>query len=93
MIEVFGGGRRPSIIAWVARRLPHCETVTRLISESFDRQLTTSELLRKILHQLICDGCTRFERQLVLLRQSLRLYATEVGARERTCCRAFSCAK
>ncbi|MBE0602417.1 MAG: zf-HC2 domain-containing protein [Deltaproteobacteria bacterium] len=49
-----------------------CKDTTRLISRSMDTSLPIAERIRVRLHILICKGCSRYERQLLLIREMLR---------------------
>lgn len=52
-----------------------CKEVTRLLSESQDRELTLFEGLQLRMHLAMCKGCTNFDRQMKFLRRASRLYA------------------
>lgn len=52
-----------------------CKEVTRLLSESQDRELPAA--LR--LHLLSCRGCRNYKAQLNLLREACRSYAELAG--------------
>jgi hypothetical protein len=55
-----------------------CKDVTRLISESMDHSLPIGKRAGVRLHLLICRFCARYERQLLLIRETMRrLAATE----------------
>jgi hypothetical protein len=55
-----------------------CKDVTRLISESMDQSLPFGKRVGVRLHLLICRFCARYERQLLLIRETIRrLVATE----------------
>ncbi|WP_339938759.1 zf-HC2 domain-containing protein [Undibacterium luofuense] len=49
-----------------------CREAHQLVSEGMDRDLSTSERYRLRLHISICDACTRFEKQMQLMRTTLR---------------------
>ena len=60
-----------------------CKDVTRLISESMDHSLPFGKRVGVRLHLLICKFCARYERQLLLIRETVRrLVTTEVGPGE-----------
>ena len=48
-----------------------------LLSQAQDRPLGLGERLRLRLHLALCDGCTNFRRQLVLMRAAIRRYRDE----------------
>lgn len=48
-----------------------CKQASRLISQSLDRKLSLRERIGVRLHLLICDVCTRFSKQLRMMRQYL----------------------
>jgi len=55
-----------------------CSDVTRLISESMDHSLPLGKRVGVRLHLLMCKFCARYERQLFLIRETLRrIVATE----------------
>lgn len=54
---------------------PTCKEVHRLVSERLDRNLTLTERARVRLHLLACDACTRFSRQMALIRSAMRQLA------------------
>jgi len=55
-----------------------CKDVTQLISESMDRPLPLRKRIGMRLHLLMCKFCSRYERQLLLIRETVRrLVATE----------------
>ena len=45
----------------------HCEDVAPLISQSLDRELPRAERTAVALHLMICLGCRRYRRQLLML--------------------------
>jgi hypothetical protein len=51
---------------------PTCREVHRLVSEGMDRELSLVERTRMRLHLLVCAACTRFNRQMDLLRRAMR---------------------
>lgn len=53
-----------------------CKDVTRLISESMDASLPVRKRIGVRFHLLICAFCARYERQLLLIRETLRRVAT-----------------
>jgi hypothetical protein len=46
--------------------------MTRLASESLDRDLSRLERVALRLHLLYCSGCRRYARQITLLREAMR---------------------
>ena len=52
-----------------------CMDVTRLLSESMDRSLPVGKRVGVRLHLLICGFCARYERQLLLIRETVRRLA------------------
>jgi hypothetical protein len=58
-----------------------CKDVTQLISESMDRSLPLRKRIGVRVHLLICKFCARYERQLLIIRDTVRrLVATEETA-------------
>ena len=54
-----------------------CKEASHLLSEHQERPLGIRERMRLRIHLWICVNCSRFERQLAMLRQGLR----ELGKR------------
>jgi hypothetical protein len=48
-----------------------CREVTRLVLESEDRELTTTENLALQMHWRICDACRKFRDQAQWMRQAM----------------------
>ena len=68
----FYGRIKQSLIHWLAHRLPHCEQLVPVISESMDRRLGLRQWLILKLHLFICTECVRYLRQLRLIRDVVR---------------------
>ena len=54
-------------------RLTHmlsCKEATRLLSQAQDRRLSYGERIKLRLHLLACVACSRFSRQLAVLREA-----------------------
>jgi Putative zinc-finger len=63
----------------ITRALGHllsCKEATRVVSRMQDRPLGGFERWKLAMHLRICDACTRFERQMRVLREALRRYRT-----------------
>ncbi|MDA8178876.1 MAG: anti-sigma factor family protein [Desulfobacteria bacterium] len=55
-----------------------CKDVTQLISQSMDASLPIGKRIGMRLHLLMCKFCSRYERQLLLIRETVRgIVATE----------------
>lgn len=55
-----------------------CRDVTQLLSQSMDYPLPLGKRIGMWLHLLMCKFCARYERQLLLIRETVRrLVATE----------------
>jgi hypothetical protein len=55
-----------------------CKDVTQLLSESMDTSLPIGKRISMRLHLLMCKFCSRYKRQLLLIRETVRrLAATE----------------
>ena len=51
----------------------HCNEVTRKVSESMDRKLPMRQRLFLRMHLMMCKYCSRFRRQLQIIRNASRL--------------------
>ena len=59
-----------------------CRDVTELISRSMDTTLPIGKRFGVQVHLLMCKFCARYERQLLLIRETLRLLVAEGGKDE-----------
>jgi len=50
-----------------------CKEVTRLVSESLERQLPWRQRIGIYLHFVVCRYCTRYRRHLLYMRRLMRL--------------------
>jgi predicted anti-sigma-YlaC factor YlaD len=66
-----------AIQIWRLLNLP-CDQMTRLASESLDRELSVAERCALRSHVLYCTACRRFMRQIMFLGQTLRRLATRL---------------
>ncbi|HEY8119376.1 MAG TPA: zf-HC2 domain-containing protein [Methylophilaceae bacterium] len=55
-----------------------CKQASQLISQSLDRKLSWRERIGLRLHLLICDVCTRFRKQLQIMRNYVRQMRDEI---------------
>ncbi|SHE61457.1 Putative zinc-finger [Microbulbifer donghaiensis] len=62
--------------------MKNCREVTRLLSESQERELTLAERTSLKFHLAMCSGCRNFGKHLGTLRKIARSYAH--GAADRT---------
>ena len=65
---------------WLGRRLPTCEEVLPVLSQSLERKLTLRERVTLRLHFLICVYCIRYLKQLRLMRASIRARSEQIEA-------------
>ena len=52
-----------------------CREVTRLVSESLDRELPLRQRVSMKMHFMMCKLCSRYNKQLANLREAVRLYS------------------
>jgi len=57
-----------------------CKDVTKLVSESMDRSLPLGKRIGMRLHLVFCKWCARYERQLLLIRETVGRLAATVDA-------------
>lgn len=50
-----------------------CRQASQLLSQSLDRRLSWQERMGLRLHLMVCDVCQRFGRQLLIMRNAVRL--------------------
>lgn len=61
-------------------RLTHlvsCKEASRLLSQREERALALTERMTLALHLSVCIACTRFARQLVVIRRVMARYRTQ----------------
>lgn len=68
-------------IVWRLLNMPCCE-MSRLASESLDRELGPLERLALRAHLFYCTACRRYLSQIMLVRNTLRSLAKRVEADE-----------
>ena len=51
----------------------NCKKVTRMVSESMDRKLPLHQRMGIRVHLFMCKFCSRYRKQLLLLREAMRL--------------------
>jgi hypothetical protein len=51
----------------------NCKEVTRMVSESMDRSLPFFQRMGIRFHLMMCKFCTRYRKQLLILREAIRL--------------------
>ena len=54
-----------------------CKEVTRLVSESLDQTLPFYQRLGILIHLMMCQFCTRYRKQLLMLKETIRLVAEQ----------------
>jgi hypothetical protein len=57
---------------WMLRRLPPCDQIVPVISESLDHKPSLRMRLVLKLHLFVCMRCMRYLRQLLFMRTALR---------------------
>ena len=60
----------------------NCREVTRRVSESLDRKLPLPQRIGIRLHLLICKLCPEAKRQMLLIREAMRLFTLESSSLE-----------
>lgn len=53
----------------------NCKEVTRMLSDSLDRELSFHQRVGLRMHLLMCKFCSRYQRQLLFLRETMHLHA------------------
>jgi hypothetical protein len=51
-----------------------CKEVSRLVSDSLDRELSIWQRMQVRMHLMMCRFCSRFRRQTLFLRDAARRY-------------------
>jgi hypothetical protein len=61
-------------------RLTHlvsCKEASRLLSQREDRALALADRMRLALHLTVCVACSRFARQLAVIRKAMARYRSQ----------------
>jgi len=54
----------------------NCKQATRLMSQGQDRELNMAERTRLRIHLFICSGCSNYNKQLHLIRETMKRIGT-----------------
>lgn len=68
------------LILILARRLPACDVMTRLFSESRDRPTTLREKTTMRLHLFTCEACRRYVAQIERMSEMVKPQSEETTA-------------
>lgn len=61
---------------WRLTHLVSCKEASRLLSQREERTLALADRIKLRLHLSVCVACTRFARQLVVIRRAMARYRT-----------------
>jgi len=61
---------------WRLTHLVSCKEASRLLSQREERTLAPADRIKLRLHLAVCVACTRFARQLVVIRRAMARYRT-----------------
>jgi hypothetical protein len=67
---------------FLLRRLPPCDQLTPVMSDSLDRALPLHGWLILKMHLFVCMRCTRYLKQLKLMRATIRAKSSKLLAEE-----------
>lgn len=67
---------------WLLRRLPPCDRLVPVMSDSLDRDLPLHGRLILRLHLFVCMRCTRYLKQLKLMRAAIRAKSAKLLVEE-----------
>ena len=59
--------------------LPNCKVTHQLVSQGLDRRLSLAEHTKVKLHLSICESCSNFNGQMLLLRKVMHDYPTKTS--------------
>ena len=68
-----------------------CKEVSKLVSESLDRDLPWYRRLMLRFHMLICTACARYEKQLRFIKENVSRKVTEEKEMEETPPQGLTC--
>ena len=66
----------------MGRLMYNCREVTQMISESLDRRLPFHQRVGIRVHLFICKFCSRYRKQLLFLREIIRMRVMRVEDKE-----------
>ena len=61
-------------ILWLARRLPDCKRMTRMLGESLDRETSFFEKIVMKLHLFTCEACERYLEQVAFIKEAMHAH-------------------
>jgi len=64
---------------WLLKKLPTCQSMTQVMSESMERSLTVKERVLLKVHLWICIWCVWYMEHLHLMRDAIRLRAEKMN--------------
>ena len=64
-----------------------CRAITRIVSDSLDRQLPFKDRAALRIHLMMCRHCSRFREQLVMITSALQ--CDDMSAEERHTCKGL----
>jgi hypothetical protein len=82
MAQRFIGKLTHALRYFLLRRLPTCQQMSVVISESLERRLTLRERVSLRLHLWICIWCVWYLEHLHLIRDTLRMRVAQTDADE-----------
>ena len=56
----------------MSKWMPSCREISRVVSESFDRNLPLRRRMAMWMHLLMCGHCSRFRKELLAIRRAVR---------------------
>ena len=56
-----------------------CKEISRLVSESLDRELPLRQRMAVRFHLMMCSMCRAYQKQTLLLRSAVRSYGCQAG--------------
>lgn len=65
-------GWKAAMVFWLARKLPHCNQVSVMMSEEMDTRVTFMQRIKVKLHLIVCLACVRYNQHLYFLREATR---------------------
>ena len=71
---------KTTVLNWFWRFALSCREVTRLTSEELDHALPLGKRLRVRLHRCFCAWCSRYEKQLHLVREASHRFPEHLDA-------------
>lgn len=73
------------IMSFMQSKMISCEQLTRLTSESLERDISFKEKMNMKLHIMFCQWCRRYEKQITFINRAIHNYIRQSNQSDKEC--------